>query len=75
MYFQRPTIGVVDGIQKTFISAVYWMYVQAAKRRRTFQVNVKMDTKVEFEPYVKMIGLELGNIGELDVLMTITPIT
>ena len=36
---------------------------------------MKMDTKVEFEPYVKMIGLELGNIGELDVLMTITPIT
>ena len=75
MYFQRLTTGEVDGIRKTFISVVYWMYVLVAKRRKTIQVIVKMDTKVKFARFAKIIGLELGNIGVPDVLMMIILIT
>ena len=51
------------------------MYVLVAKRRKTIQVIVKMDTKVKFARFAKIIGLELGNIGVPDVLMMIILIT
>ena len=45
------------------------------KLQRIIRENVLTDIKVEFEQFVKMIGLELAAIDALNVLMTILFIT
>ena len=67
-FFRKQIIGELEILPMNFINAVYQKFVSAGKIMKITLANVQMGTQAVYVQFVKMIGLEWGNMAAPDDL-------